>query len=87
MRSTVGSYICSNAYGRWFVPRVRHSVRMTYRLSAALRLLGSLRISHKKFSCIMINKEDFTLLYSTLNATNPLCFNRLCLCDSIGSAD
>ena len=28
--------ICSNEYGRWFVPRVRHSVRMTYRPSAAL---------------------------------------------------
>ena len=41
--------ICSNAYGRWFVLRVRHSVRMTYRSSAALWLLGSLRISHKKF--------------------------------------
>ena len=26
-----------------------HSVRLTYRPSAALRLLGSLKISHKKF--------------------------------------
>ena len=37
------------AYGGWFPPRPRHSVRMTYRPSAALRLLGSLRISHNKF--------------------------------------
>ena len=41
--------LCSNAYGDWFAPRPRHSVRMTYRPSAALRLLGSLRISHNKF--------------------------------------
>ena len=41
--------ICSNAYGGWLAPRPRHSVRMTYRPSAALRLLGSLRISHNKF--------------------------------------
>ena len=41
--------ICSNVYGGWFAPRAHHSVRMTYRPSAALRLLGSLRISHDKF--------------------------------------
>ena len=41
--------ICSNAYGGWFAPCPRHSVRMTYRFSAALWLLGSLRISHNKF--------------------------------------
>ena len=41
--------ICSNAYGGWFAPRPRHCVRMTYRPSAALRLLGSVRISHNKF--------------------------------------
>ena len=45
MRSAASSY----AYGGWFAPRVRHSVRMTHRPSAALRLLGSLRISHNKF--------------------------------------
>ena len=43
------SSICSNAYGGWFAPRPRHSVRMTYRPSAALWLLGSLKISHNKF--------------------------------------
>ena len=31
--------ICSNVYGGWFAPRARHSVRMTYWPSAALRLL------------------------------------------------
>ena len=41
--------ISSIAYGRWFAPSVRHSVRMTYRPSAALWLLGSLRISYKNF--------------------------------------
>ena len=41
--------VCSNAYGGWFAPRARHSMRMTYRPSAALWLLGSLRISHNKF--------------------------------------
>ena len=39
----------ASSYGGWFVPRPRHSVRMTYRPSTALRLLGSLRISHNKF--------------------------------------
>ena len=38
-----------DAYGGWFAPRAHHSVRMTYRPSAALRLVGSLRISHNKF--------------------------------------
>ena len=47
--------LCSNAYGGWLAPRPRHSVRMTYRPSAALRLLGSLRISHNKF--LQANKE------------------------------
>ena len=46
--------ICSNTYGDWFAPRARHSVRMAHRPSAALRLLGSLRISHKKF--LRVNK-------------------------------
>ena len=46
---SAASSICSSAYGGWFAPRLRHSVRMTYRPSAALRLLGSLRISHNKF--------------------------------------
>ena len=41
--------VCSNVYGCWFAPRVRHSVRLTYRPSGALQLLGSLRICHKKF--------------------------------------
>ena len=41
--------IFGNANGGWFVPRARHSVRMTCRPSTALRLLGSLRISHNKF--------------------------------------
>ena len=41
--------ICSNAYGGRFAPHPRHSVRMTYRPSAALRLLRSLRISHNNF--------------------------------------
>ena len=41
--------ICSNAYGCWFVPCACHSVRMTYRPSAALWLFGSLRISHNTF--------------------------------------
>ena len=39
--------ICSNAYGGWFAPLPWHSVRITYRPSAALWLLGSL--SHNKF--------------------------------------
>ena len=46
--------ICSNVYGGWFAPRPRQSVRMTYRPSAALWLLGSLRISHNKF--LLANK-------------------------------
>ena len=44
-----GAPICSNAYGGWFAPRAHHSMRMTYRPIPALRLLGSLRISHNKF--------------------------------------
>ena len=36
-------------YGGWFRPHARHSVRMTYRPSAALQLLGSLTVSHNKF--------------------------------------
>ena len=44
MCSAASSYIC-----RMHMVAVRHSVRMTYRPSAALQLLGSLRISHKKF--------------------------------------
>ena len=48
MRSATSSYMQQCVW--WLVaPCVRHSVRMTYRPSAALRLLGSLRISHKKF--------------------------------------
>ena len=35
-----GAPICGNAYGGWFTPHARHSVRMTCRPSAALRLLG-----------------------------------------------
>ena len=41
--------ICSNVYGGWFKPHARHSVRMTYRPSAAVRLLGRFKISHNKF--------------------------------------
>ena len=41
--------ICSNAYGGWLAPCTRHRVRMTYRFSASLWLLESLRISHNKF--------------------------------------
>ena len=41
--------ICNNAYGRWFAPCACHSVRLSHRPSAALWLLGSLRISHKEF--------------------------------------
>ena len=33
----------TNAYGGWFAYHARHSVRMTYRTSAALRLLRSLK--------------------------------------------
>ena len=40
------THICL-AYCRWFAPCARHSVRLTYRSSSALRLLGSLRISPK----------------------------------------
>ena len=43
-----GELLCSNAYGRWFAPRTRHSVRMTYTSNAALQLLRSLIISHNK---------------------------------------
>ena len=52
--------VCSNAYGGWFMPRPRHCVRLTYRPSAALRLLGSLRISHNKF--LWFNKGILILL-------------------------
>ena len=55
-----GELLCSNAYGGWFAPRAHHSVRMTYRLSAVLRLLGSLRISHNKF--LWANKWIFILI-------------------------
>ena len=41
--------------------RPRHSVGMTYRPSAALRLLGSLRISHNKF--LRGNKWILILIY------------------------
>ena len=44
-----GELLCSNAYGGWFAPCARHSLRMTNRPNTALRLLGSLRISHNKF--------------------------------------
>ena len=48
MRSAASS--CMQQCVWWLVrARVRHSVRMTHRPSAALRLLGSLRISHNKF--------------------------------------
>ena len=49
MRSAASSDAAMHMYGGWFTPRVRHSMRMTYRPSAALRLLGSVRISHNKF--------------------------------------
>ena len=52
--------IGSNVYGGWFAPRARHSVRMIYRPSAALRLLGSLRISHNKF--LLVNKWILILI-------------------------
>ena len=52
VRSAASSYAA--VPGDWFAPRLRHSVRMTYRPSAALRLLGSLRISHNKF--LRVNK-------------------------------
>ena len=48
VHSVASSYM-QLLYGRWFAPCARHSVRMTYRPSAALRLLGSLGISHNKF--------------------------------------
>ena len=48
VRST-GELQCSNVYGGWFTSWACHSVRMTYRPSAALWLLRSLRISHNKF--------------------------------------
>ena len=41
--------LCSNEYGCWFAPRPRHCMRITYKPSAALRLLRSIRISHNKF--------------------------------------
>ena len=55
--------MCSNTYGGWFTPCHHHSVRMTYRPSAALRLLGSLRISHNKF--LLANKWILLLPYVT----------------------
>ena len=57
--------ICSNAYGGWFALCARHSVRMTYRPSAALRLLGSLRISHNKF--LRANKWILILILKAVN--------------------
>ena len=48
VHSAVSSYATMRMVAG-FAPHARHSVRMTYRPSAALRLLGSLRISHNKF--------------------------------------
>ena len=48
------------AYGGWFAPCACHSMKMTYRPSAALQLLGSLRISHNKF--LPANKWIFILI-------------------------
>ena len=56
--------ICSNAYGGWFAPHPRHSVRLTYRPSATLQLLGSLRISLNKF--LWASKWILTLPYPYL---------------------
>ena len=47
MRSAASSYAAMHMVA--VRARPRHSVRMTYRPSAALLLLGSLRISHNKF--------------------------------------
>ena len=55
-----GELLCSNACGGWFASRARHSVRMTYRPSAALQLLGSLRIFGNKF--LRANKWILILL-------------------------
>ena len=49
-------YAAMHIYGGWFAPRVRHSVRMTYRPSAALRLLGNLEYPTTN-SCQPINKS------------------------------
>ena len=35
--------ICSNEYGHWFAPRVRHSVRMTYRSRPSAALAAAAR--------------------------------------------
>ena len=52
MRSAVSSYVQQRVYGRWFAPRARDSVRLTYRPSAALRLLeGALECLTKGFMC------------------------------------
>ena len=49
VHSAASSYIWSNMFCRWFTPCARHSVRMTNRPSATLRLLEGLRICHSKF--------------------------------------
>ena len=46
-------------------PHARHSVRMTYRPSPALGLLGSLRISHNKF--LQANKWILILILILVN--------------------
>ena len=63
----------------------RHSVRMTYRPSAALRLLGSLRISHNKF--LPANKWILILILILINVlvSMPSCglnmfYKSLCYC-------
>ena len=54
--------ICSNVHGGWFMPHPCHSVRMTYRPSAALRLIRGLRISHNKF--LRANKWTLILTFT-----------------------
>ena len=77
-----GELLCSSAYGGWFVPCARHSVRMTYRLSAALRLFGSLRISHNKF-CEPINESlsllCWILMFGLLVGTEQMSSSPLCI--------
>ena len=63
--------ICSNANGRWFAPRTRHSVRLTYRPSAALRLLGSLRISHEMFHVEWLIKRTTLLYFTAVDCGTP----------------
>ena len=60
-----------NAYDGWFAPPACHSVRMTYRPSTALRLLGSLWISHNKF--LPVNKWILLILLVLVAFSFLLC--------------